>query len=478
MKRLISLLGLLLIFFAGFAQVTGTMYIGGATSSFDTLVHRRIGPGMTYTKVYFNRAGTGGYQMLMNVITMDMTNPYNSHSSYIANDRFYQSNDQIDEYQRQISEGKNPVATMMGGAFVQSNTTNPLYPAWEVSGGMVSDGRLLLNPSGSNYYVDSDRNAGCGRLSLSVNVETPNGSFSVTNVNRLRGRNSGVTMFCNNYERSRDVNASKGVEILLSLVGSDGIGVNGDYKCKVERVMTGSGHDFNSNQVILSAEGDSEKYLDGIKAGDDITISVSCLGPSGQALDIIQSATPMTGYAVLGGRAQANSSTLYPQCAIGVSSSGDVVYWADLEINSRSNAPVSMMNEYLANIGVWDAVLMDGGPSAEMTVLGEWATENSIGGGFNGRLVPCGLIAYCTSPSDDTVESVDFKQIKTEARQGAAITPELYGFNQYGELISDDVKGNSDVYLTCDPSVGVISEDGRSFTPTTGKSGYIYAHSS
>lgn len=460
-----------------FAQGSGSMFIGGAMSDFDTLTHRRIGPGMTYTKVYFEYAGQDRRRMLMNVIEIDMTNPYNSHTSYMANDRFYESNDQLEEFNRQKKEGKKPVATVMGGAFVDSHSSE-LRPLYEVGGGLVSDGRLLLDPTGLAYYVDSSNKAACGNLALDVTVQSASGSFKISNVNRVRGRSTGVTLFCNNYAKSRDADNSTGSEVLLSLIGSDKVGTNGVYQCKVVQKMSGSGHEFSSNQVILSANGDAESYLAGLNVGDEVSLNVSCIDALGQAVSVMQSSTPLFGYGVVEGKAQPSTMSNYAQCAFGVSKDGNTAYWFDLENNGMSSAPVSMMNEYMVYAGAWNAVLMDGGPSAEMVVQGKWATTTSLGGGYNGRYVPCGLIAYSTAPADDNIVSADFKAVRMSANKNVVCTPELYGFNKYGELISEDAgAASNDIYLECDESFGKITDDGKSFIAVSGNSGFVYVRS-
>lgn len=477
MKKIIFSLIMLFTVLGIQAQGRGVMNIDGYNNSFDTLVFRNIGPGMTYTKVSFPYMYKSGYRMIVAYVTIDMTNPNNSHTSYIANDKFYTAHSQLDEYNRQINLGKKAVATVMGGAFVQVNTTDPLRPAWEVSGGVVSDGRLLTNPSGDCYYVDDSNNACVGNVKLTANAVTANGvSIPITNINRYRGRSNGVTLFCNNYEKSRDSDSGAGTEILLSLIGDNKVGTNGTYRCKVENVYTGTNHSFLSNQIILSAKGDAEKQLTGIAVGDEITLNVSCTDETGNALSIMQSSSPLFGYGVKNGVAQGSTMRQYAQCAFGVSQNGDTSYWFLLENSENSNAPVSLLNEFMANLGVWDAMLMDGGPSAEMTIDGEWATPNSIGGNFNGRNVPCGLIAYSIAPDDNTLASVDFKDIKVEVNKGSAYAPKFYGLNQYGEVISNNAEKNPNSYITCDPSIGSVSDDGKSFTPTTGKSGYIYGH--
>lgn len=479
MKKLAFATFMLLTASVAQAQVTGTMRLDNSDCSYDTLEFRNIGPGMTYTKVYFPQIGRSAYEMTVSYVKIDMTNPYNSHTSYIAQDQFYTAHSQLDEYEWRKKQGTKAVATVMGGAFVQINSNDELKPSWEVAGGLVSDGRLLLNPSGSCYYVTDGGKACVGNVSLTAQAVRADGTrIAISNINRYRGRSSGVTLYCNNYGQSRDAkaDAGAGTEILLSLTDAGKVGTYGNYKCKVENVYTGTNHSFSPNQIILSANGDAEKLLAGITAGEELTLTVSCTDATGSALSIMQSSTPLFGYGVKSGVAQSTGKAGYAQCAFGVSQDGNTSYWFLLEQSENSDAPVSLLNEFMAQVGAWDALLMDGGPSAEMTVLGEWTAPNSIGAGFNGRNVPCGLVAYSTAPSDNTLASVDFKEIKVEVNKGSSYTPGLYGFNRYGELISSNVGSNSAVYLTCDESVGTISADGWSFTPTTGKSGYIYAH--
>lgn len=458
------------------AQGVGSMFIDGSVNSYDTLEFRNIAPGMQYTKVRFPRTNRSGYQMIVVYITIDMTNPYNSQTSYLAQDKFYASHTQLDEYNYQRSQGKNAVATVMGGAFVQIGSNNPLRPSWEVANGLVSDGRLLTDPSGSCFYIDSNNKACVGNVRLQASVTKADGTaFNISNINRYRGNSQGVTLFCNNYGESRDIYEG-GKEILLTLIDNNMVGTSGNYRCKVEEVYSGTNHIFAGNQIILSARGNAEANFGGITKGDEITLSISCLDEANANISIMQSSTPLFGYGVRNGQPQPSNRQQYAQCAFGVSQDGNTTYWYLLEHSDQSNAPVYMLNEFMANTGAWDATLMDGGPSAEMTVNGEWATPNEVGGNFNGRNVPCGLIAYSTAPADNNVVQVNFKNVRADLYLGYPYTPEFYGLNQYGEVISTNAGASSDVYITCDQSVGTVSDDGKSFTPTTGKSGFIYGH--
>lgn len=482
MKRTAVFFLLMMFAVSSFAQRTGKMMIQGSECEYDTLVHRHIAPGVTLTQYQFPKIPIAKqvYKMKAHLITVDMTNKYNSFTPYLSKGQHFAISTQKQEVKRQKELGLKPIATMTGGGFNQSNGDVTTATAYEVTGSLVTKGEVKYQNSGSrvNFYVDADRTMHVGSTKLSGSVTSNGKSFTIDQVNHHRDKADGsqlITLFCNGVPRSNaaPTKRDKGVDVRVKLVDAKCVASGKETKCKVTEILNGCYHTLASDEAILSGTGNAETYLRTLSVGDEVSIKLDFVDASGKTIDVQEQLTNLFGYCIKDGEVQEYSTKNYAICAIGYSEDGKTCYWADLEISTNSNAPCICLADLLKATGAYNAMWLDGGPSAEMTVDGEFITTNSIGYGFNGRYIPAGFILYSEAPDDNTISTIELANpSKQTVYPNQTIKPTAYGYNQYGEMITSNACQNADVEMYCTEGIGTVTNG--VFTAAKPGEGYIY----
>lgn len=493
-KTLISVLSLVCSL-AALAQ-GGEMTFDGEKAAYEILNDRRVGPGTKYTEYYFNNIGSHHYSMRALVVEIDNANQYTYQSPYMANydnnQRYHEANTKSAEYEWQdansATTGRRPIATVMSGAFTQDSHDNKSVVN-EVGGGLVCNGIMHYMPQSNalHYYVDGNGNARIGVLRCNPVVTAANaGEHSIAVYNRMRSNvPDGITLFANGYGRRRsfrtdDIESAKdlGTEVIVTLDDVNTKISSGTYTGKVSQILSGTRNTFEKGQVVLaSVEGEGEQWLKKLAVGEKITLNLQYYDAQNSPVALQACTKAFNGYAVKGGVAQAISSGNlnegYAEDVIGLSADGKKSYYIHLDNwlggTLPSNATVSIFNQFVQQLGVYDAVLMDGGPSAEMLVKGEWVSQSVMH-----RPVPASIMVYSTAAASDVPEEADFTDHVKKLYVGKDYTPQFDFFNQYGDVVVPS--SGQDVVLSCEPAdLGTISADGRTFTPKQGGKGILYA---
>ncbi|MCH5310739.1 MAG: phosphodiester glycosidase family protein [Prevotella sp.] len=473
----------------GYAQ-HGTMIFDGVETPYEIRDDRRIGAGTKYTEYYFNDIGSHHYKMRALVVEIDNTNEYTYQTPYMAayskTQKYHQSNSKKEEFDYQSAHDRKPLAVVMGGGFTQ-DTSNPLSIRWEVGGGLISDGIMHYMPqsNATHYYVDSNGKVVIGTLTCQPKIKADNaGEYPIAGFNRLRSNyKNGITVFANGYGKqgsfqTADLEEARelGTEIVIDIDNSAVI-ASGVYSGKVVEKLSGSFNKFKEGQLVLSAlQGKAEEYLQSLSVGEKVTLDFQYYDAEGKEVALQSALMAFSGYAVKGGVAQPSNVTGYPQDALGLSADGKTSYYVHLDNynldDDVSNAPIAIFNQFIQQIdGLYDAILMDGGPSSEMVVNGEWVSKSV------GRQIPSAIMVYSTAKGgliiDRTVSEVDFKDYCKTLSVGEEYTPEYYLFTQYQD-IANTTTVPKDIVLSCDDNIGVISSDGKSFIATKGGKGKLY----
>lgn len=456
-----------------------TMVIHGYPCTYDTIVHRHIAPGSTYTAFQLEniKENSFTYKMKVHLISVDLSNPYNTLTPYLANGNYFSVNTQVQEVNRQKALGLKPVASVNGGLFVQGNSTSTTRNNYEIAGGLVTGGEVKYeqDKSSSVFYITKDKMANIEDILLHAAVTANGTSRDVNQINHFRDIvPEGISLFCNGMTKTQCSKEKEGMgkDVRLRILSGDKIMV-GKNQCEVTQISVGSRHTMSATDVMLSSEsGQGLAYLSTLKVGDKVEIEIGYNNNLGQAINVHESITNGFGYAVINGVPQSSNKKNFAIASLGISQDGHTAYIADMEISSNSNASVASFAEMLANIGIWNAIWLDGGPSAEMTVDGDFVTVNSIGLGFNGRMIPSGFMLYSTAPEDDNVTTIETDNRKARVlSKGKSFQFNLYGYNKYGEMIQTEAYKLPNVRISCTAGLGTIS--GNTFTATGNGKGFI-----
>lgn len=405
------------------------------------------------------------YEMRVHLVTVDVTNPYNSFSPYLSMDKYYVASRQSQDVQYRKDAGLKPVVSMMGSAFVQTNMTSAVRSANEVVGKVVADSEIKYEESWNSRTFYMDDLAHIGNLVFKATAVSGDSSYPITMVNHHRDHaGNNIALFCNGVPSSLSSPStqSNGVDVRVRLKDCTKIG-SGKTTCEVVEKMNGCGHAVGQGEAILSGVGDAATFLNAIMPGTEIVIDVNYIDENGASVALTQGIEKFFNFGIKEGKVIPADSKDYAICGIGCSKDGKTLYMADLEFSAKSDATVQMWLEFLQQLGIYNFLPLDGGPSAEMTIDGNFVTANAIPG-FEGRFVPNGMILYSTAPDDPNVSFVECpKTASLNMKYGESFVPEIVAFNQYGEMLDSDAKQHSSVSVTCSPNIGYIDKDGYTF---------------
>ena len=478
-RGILTILLLLCMHITGSAYNKGKMVIRGTECEYDTLVYRTIAPGAKLLQVQFNNIPIGRfeYKMKAHVVIIDHNNKYSSFSPYIARDEYFNLNTQRDQVNRRIAQGLKPVASITGGDFVMSNNTNPLYESYEIQNTLITDSEIKYAENGNNirHYIDGNGLPHIGNTALNGKVTTANGNtYTIGQVNHCRDRVDSkelISLFCNGIGSSRALDANTGIDVKVKLTNASKILSSKDVTCEVISVSTNCRNTFRDGEAILSGVGKAATFLNSLKEGDKLTINLGFTDASSNAITIQNEMTNHHGYYIKDGVLTNSGQTNTAICTIGLSKDGNTTYWGDMEISDDSNAPAACLLEFLTNIGVYNSMTLDGGPSAEMTVDGKFITVNSTRN-LEGRNIASGFILYSTAPDDNTLSHIEVAEQKAlTLYRGETATIKVYGYNKYGEMINEDAQTASGVSIASHEGLGTAT--GGVFTATNIGEGYI-----
>lgn len=460
-----------------YSQRYGRVLVGGEQCEYDTVIHRHVAPGAMYTQYHFDRIRDGFYYstMTVHVIEVDVTNPYNSFSPYISKDQYYVASKQTHDIRYRKEKGLKPVASMMGSAFVQTNGEGAYRKANEVVGKVVSDKEIIYEESWNSRTFYMDDLAHIGNLVFKASVINGDNSCPITMVNHHRdhaGQN--IALFCNGVPSSLSSSStlSNGVDVRVRLKDNNIIGA-GQTTCEVIEKMNGCGHAVGNGEAILSGIGNAATFLNTLVPGTEVVIDVKYMDEQGASIALTQGIEKFFAFGVKEGVVIPTDQKDYAICAIGCSKDGKKLYMADLENSPRSRASVQRFLEFMQQIGVYNLLPLDGGPSAEMTLDEEFISISSVPG-FEGRYVPNGAILYSVAPDDDKIASIECTNgYGVNLKYGETFVPMLYAFNQYDEMILADAKNSGQVKITCSANIGRIADDGYTFVAEGGGDGVL-----
>lgn len=442
------------------------MLIAGQECEYDTLVHRKIGPGATYTQFQFNSLNYQGgiYKMRGHVIQIDMTNPYNDVKTYLSKDEYYKVNTQAQQVKIEKQKGLKPLASVnYPNSRTQSNGVTSVRKAYEVMNTYVIGSEIKYQGLGShyNYFMDSNKCSHFGNVTFVGNIVANNTSILLGQVNHCRDLTTSAqkyaTLFCNGMNISFAADNTIGVDVVIEK--TDGTSFTlGQNKCRVVDVLEGCGHHIESGEAIISGVGDVGTSLKQLTVGQEIEVSMNYTDDSGNVLDILHQCSCDFGSSIIEGSVHITGRKNAARPNIGCSKDGKTLFLSDIEISPYSNAPQDCLSYLLKNLGIYNAYWMDGGLSAEMTVDGEFVTINSIGYGFNGRYIPGGVMLYSIAPDDGNITKIELSDPTARSMYvGQTLDIPTYAYNQYGEMIQKDAEKTNKIELTCSNDLGTFS---------------------
>lgn len=439
--------------------------VNGQEYAVDTLVPaHQVGPGTKYAHYRVTAR-----PMEIHVLEMDLTNPYLTMEVWNGGQAAVACETPTSVYSRYQKDGLQVVAAHNGDFF----TTN-LGETGISRMGLIGAGDVIFNPTGNPLFViDEENRPWIDYVNFSGTLTAGEASTRIHTVNQLRlewepgTQANQLSLYTPAFGSKMHANSSGGtVAVLKPVSGSVAFPVNKPIQMSVvERLANPGQIAIPEDGAVLHGVGSSAAWLDGLQAGQVVTVTLGASLPSYSDVKTIRDAIGGSGHIILrnGQITNINNPDCHPRTFMGISKDAKTIWSVIVDGRWASSAGIDLDDEgrVLQWLGAWDGINLDGGGSSCMVVNEEIKNHPSDG---PERAVGNGVIFYSTSPVDNEVSWVAFPPGDYKFPVGAEYSPKLYGFNKYGVLQTKNV---SNFTLSTDDPLGTISSDNKSITMST-----------
>ncbi len=490
-KRLLSMM-LLAMGFNALAQVD-TILINDNNYHVDVVESLDLGPG-----IHHYRLRIPDYPLNVNILKMDMNNPYNRIETFQASETLYKTEKLASAYNRYMSDEKRPIAGANGnfwcvssqqphsdlliGATYNGNLrngqiiteTNAYSDQWD--GGPARTGVIAVDVS-KNLYIESMNYKG-----YVINEKI--GQPEIIQVNKIV-RDNEIGLYNSYYGRSKtfmcadgykDANGTRHFQLVEGVATEVYLTINEGQKwmagepmtCTVGDVKTDAGTGtLGDYDLCVVGRGANKDALANLAIGDQVTINYGWSTVDGKTPVIEQliggNAIVMTNGEMTGRNDdETYNSQVYSRCAYGSSADGKTLYIividksGDPKYGTSAGCNTRVMCQIARHYGCANLCNVDAGGSAQMMIGGEVINKTTEA---TPRSVANGWFLYSIAPKDETITRLEFKDLYLQAPTYASYSPTIVAYNQYGDVVDNDFKGYT---LSCDASLGVC--DGTEFT--------------
>lgn len=490
------------------ALVVGTAFadvvIAGKTYDADTVMRRQVGPGIMNTIVRLPE-----YPLNIYILETDMTNPNNRVETTVSYNTVGRSERLFNALTRNRTATKRPIGICNANFWIVSGQSPysefALGTPW---GGVVRNDTTFVNSSmdvdkwgggptqtGSSA-VTKDGRIIMGRWTWKGTVSSPkvrNGQpQEYQNVNR-RCIAGGMALWSGVYRTYREfednwtsyntIGDNQTDNYYLMLKEGSSWAVGKEMVFVIANIVKGKDRCTLGNyDACLTCTGDTKEIMGVLEVGDELTITSNwtTANPGEEATtpeveNLVEgiSTVMLNGELTADNTSQSYNSTVYSRTAYATNAEGNKLYQIviDKSVSPKYGKSIgcntTVMCQILQNLcpDVQHVINYDAGGSAEMAVGS--AVINTTTEGIP-RGVATGWMVEAIGPEDNNLAYIAFDDYKIKLPIYATYTPKILGYNQRGELISEDVKG---VTLTCDPALGTTQGNTytASSTPATGK---------
>ena len=467
-----------------YTTTDNTITVGSKTCTLDTLEHRRVGPGTTYTSFYLKELPVYVY-----ILKLDLRNPYNGIETFLANDKIGGTELVTKATKRLTNKWQRAYCGINGDFF--NVTDHHEFPLGAPRGGSANNGVMHREPRNSWWSIAAiTRNkepfidhvefvgtvdAGAKGTYNFYDVNVPRAYCSDCEMTFFNYYAGGATRFDENYSMWMGVERT---EVYITLADAESWSINQPVKCIVgETIENEGGNPIALHQSVLSGVGNARTFLQQLKPGDEITVQMGIRSTTYNDYPLISQMVGgnavllREGVPTLRNETEAYNASTYPRTIVASSKDKRWLYLlvADGKTSASRGLTTYEACDILKHWGAYDAVGLDGGGSSEMIVNYEVANKPADG---KERSVGNGWLVIDSSQDSDEITELDFWNHKFELPRYAIINPVVMGFNEYGRLINDNLSG---VQLTCSPEIGHI-DNGSFVASGTASSGILTAH--
>ena len=467
--------------------------IQGTDYQVDVLIDRDLGPGVNY-----KRLRIPDFPLNVNMVIMDLNNPYNRVETTQGGEVLGKTERLADAYTRQYSEEKRPLAGANGNFWCVSNQYHwAEFLVGATFNGNVRNGQIITETNAhADWWGHNNGSPGCVAITPDKKMfidfmyykgsvsNDKIGSLVIQQTNKVV-RDNEVGLYNSFFGRTKsfipadqytDANGTQrmrrvedvSTEVYLKIKEGNTWMVGRPMQCVVQEVKTDAGAGtLGDYDLCLVGRGANKTPLASLIAGDEVTINLTWEQPDGSKPEIEQLIGGNGVVMVDGVLTNLNeiddyNSKTYSRTAYGTTAdrktlvtvvidmSNDPVYGRSAGCNTK------VMCDIMKYYGCTNIMNMDAGGSAQMMVNGKVVNQTTEG---SPRAVANGWFFYSIAPKDDKIARLAFNDAELKAAAYSTMVPHILGYNQYGDLVNEDVKGFT---LSCDEAIGTC--EGSAFT--------------
>lgn len=467
--------------------------IKGKQYKAERLIERKIGPGTTYLRVRLP-----DYPLNVNLVTVDLNNPYNRIETTVANESAKGTESLVAAARRLNSAGHHPLAAANANFWVVATQKEyPLY-AGITRNASVRNGKMVTESNKNKEKWDGGtERTGVVTVSydktLNIDYCTPTLCFrnaSSSTEKNIQTCNKGFrtgayAMYNSFYGRDRTFmpyeeikgfdgkkkfqlkeDVTDGIEVYLTL--NDGEKWTGGEEIKftvkeVKKNTNARGKLGNYDLAIVSFGGAKQT----LKVGDTVILKYYWTF-DGNITPVVEQAIGGNAMVMRKGELTEHNtneeynSNVYSRTAYGCSEDGKTLYMlvidksTDPVYGKSAGCSTSVMCEIARHFGCWNMSNFDAGGSSELMVdysIVNKTTETTP------RNVANGWMVFSVAPDgDNALASIEFDHPNISVAAGESFSPVILGYNKYGELINKNI---TDYSLSCASEIGKC--DGKTF---------------
>ena len=449
------------------------LYVNSQEYEVDTLVYKhQVGPGTTYA--YYRLPAR---PMEIHVLEIDLNNPYITMEVCNGGDAAVACERPSSMYARHDAPGHDMVAATNGDYYSTINGEVGISRM-----GLFGAGECIFNPTGQSLFVvDKNGTPWCDYVNFAGTVTHNGNSTRLHTVNQLRlewetaTHANQLSLFTNAFgTKLHKTSAGGTIAVIRPKAGSATYPSNKNLTFTVESVEANPGEPaIPEDAAVLYGVGTSSDFLSSFKAGDEINIFLGASLPQYPDVKDIREAIGGSGHIILrdGELLNIGNPDLHPRTFMGTSKDRKTIYSVIVDGRYGGSAGIDLDDEgrVLQWLGAWEGINLDGGGSSCIVVNGTIRNHNSDG---SERAVGNGVIYYSTAPVDDNICNIAFEPREYKIPITANFHPAVFGYNKYGVLKSENVKG---VTFSCDPEIGTVDENGQFVAAGKEATGNLYA---
>ena len=463
---------LLLALVTGNAFASVTWKVWNTEYRVDTTFHAQIGPGTTQTSLLLTGPDT---TLTVFYLTVDLTNPYVDIRTVCAKDHLAGAQTVTDMAESHSVEGESLYfAGINGGFFAMSGKANDGKTSivGRPHHATVAEGEIFRTSTSSicrHFGITADKVPYLSNASVDFTgtITSATQSYEISGVN-VDAANNKLILYTDKMPGQVTQVTSNSFPLYyeIALLPKSGEKLVPGKPCKM-RVSgswaRGTNMAVPDGGYVISGKGMSGVFIQSLNDGDEVEVYLPMLFDGEEVpVDNLVTGNPK----ILGNGTvldtedeRKDAVEWHPRTSIGYSRDKKTLIM--LVCDGRTSVSRGVRTRELADLmryaGAYEALNLDGGGSSTLYTSMLGVRNHPSSNGVQ-RQVGDGVFVVSTAPRSVYIGGIGFATPPHVLAKGEEYTPEVYGYNAYGLLISTEVTNYT---LTCDEGIGHITSDGK-----------------